>query len=555
MSFIVRRRLWLSGLAVLAALTCPVSAQTLTRGTGPRAAVPRTLADGGFCGPTEITHSATQDIVSGNSVTCVDPGSGFNFETHFARAFDLVSFGIDGAFAVCEVEVAVEAALSVAESQPLSVYLYWTESGAFPGGVLTPIGQATVIIPDQDQSYVIIPVTGTAPPGSELVVDVASADGSVELAGFLIGSNADGQTGPGYITAPSCGIVTPTDLADVVGGEDMHIVVNVRGDETDTALAADPLRVDAHTAAGVVSNLNGVFETGETVQVETSWSNPGDTAYALTGNATSFDGPPGPTYAIPAGTADYGMVAALATSNCFDATGGCFQLQITGARPAPHWDATLDESVTLTPLIAGLPAPSHAWTLHVGESFPDVPTDNLFYAFVETIFHNGVTGGCAAAPNYCPGDPALRKQMAVFVLRAKEGPQYVPPPATGVFNDVPMSDPFAPWIEELFDRGVVAGCGAPGGPNFCPNDPVLRQQMPVFLLRTLLDSSYTPPVCTGLFDDVPCPGLFSDWIEDLFIRGIAAGCGGSNFCPTNSNTRGQMAPFLTKTFGLTLYGP
>ena len=42
MSFIVRRRLWLSGLAVLAALNCPVSTHTVTRGTGPRAAVPRT---------------------------------------------------------------------------------------------------------------------------------------------------------------------------------------------------------------------------------------------------------------------------------------------------------------------------------------------------------------------------------------------------------------------------------------------------------------------------------------------------------------------------------
>jgi hypothetical protein len=553
---IVRRRFWLSGLTVLAALNCPVPAQTLSHGGRPHAVAIRSIPQGGSCGPTEITQSATQDIISENSITCVDPVSGFNFETHFARAFDLTSFGINGAFAVCEVEVAVEGALSVGGSQPLSVYLYWTESGAFPGGALTAIGQATVILPDQDQSYAVIPVTGTAPPGSELVVDVASVDGSLELAGFLIGSNSDGQTGPGYITAPACGIVTPTDLADPdIGAPDMHIVINVRGDETDTALAAAPVRVDAHAASGVVSNQNGVFETGETVQVETSWSNPGDTTYALTGSATSFDGPPGPSYAIPAATADYGMVAPLATSNCFDATGGCFHLQITGARPAPHWDATLDENVTLTPLAGGAPAPSHAWTLHVGESFPDVPTGHLFYAFVETIFHNGVTGGCAAAPNYCPGDSSLRKQMAVFVLKAKEGPLYTPPPAIGVFNDVPASDPFAPWIEELFHRGVVAGCNTPGGPNYCPNDPVLRQQMAVFLLRTLLGSGYTPPACASLFADVPCPGLFSNWIEDLANRGIGAGCGGGNFCPANPNTRGQMAPFLTKTFGLTLYGP
>jgi len=79
--------------------------------------------------------------------------------------------------------------------------------------------------------------------------------------------------------------------------------------------------------------------------------------------------------------------------------------------------------------------------------------------------------------------------------------------------------------------------------------------MAIFLLRTLLTSSYTPPACAGIFADVPCPGPFTNWIEDLSNRGIAAGCGGSNFCPTNPNTRGQMAPFLTKTFGLFLYGP
>jgi hypothetical protein len=545
----------LLGLAILVTFARLVPAQTLSHNPNPRAGRDREAPRGGSCGPTEITQSVSQAIISGNSIACADI-SGFTFETHYTRAFDLTSFGIAGAFAVCEVEVAVEAALSVAEIQPLTVALYWTESGAFPGGTLTPIGTTTVMIPDQDQSYVIVPVTGTAPPGSELVVDVASSDGTVDLAAFYIGSNAAGQTGPGYLTAPDCGIATPTDLADPpINRPNMHIVINVRGDEVVTAVAATPLRVDAHTASGVVSNLNGVFEAGETVQVETSWMNPGAASFSLTGLAQNFTGPGGPAYTISGGAADYGALAPLAASNCYDATGSCFGLQITGARPLQHWDTTFDESVSLGAAPIGGAPPSHTWTLHVGESFPDVLTSNQFYAFVETIFHNGVTGGCASAPNYCPGDAALRKQMAVFVLKSKEGSSYAPPPAVGVFNDVPASDPFAPWIEELFNRGVVAGCTAPGGPNYCPNNPVLRQQMSVFLLRTLLGSSYVPPLCTGIFGDVLCPGLFSDWIEDLFNRGIAAGCGGGDFCPTNPNTRGQMAAFLTNTFGLSLYRP
>ncbi len=179
--------------------------------------------------------------------------------------------------------------------------------------------------------------------------------------------------------------------------------------------------------------------------------------------------------------------------------------------------------------------------------FLDLPTGALFHDDVRTLVADGVTAGCGGG-NYCPNSPVLRKQMATFVLKAKYGSTYLPPPATGIFTDVPASDPFAPWIEALYHLGVVAGC-APG-PAYCPNDPVLRQQMPVFLLKTLLGSAYVPPPCTGIFGDVPCPSLFADWIEDLVDRGIAAGCGGGNFCPASPTTRGQMAPFLVKTFGL-----
>ncbi|MFY9552535.1 MAG: S-layer homology domain-containing protein [Thermoanaerobaculia bacterium] len=296
-------------------------------------------------------------------------------------------------------------------------------------------------------------------------------------------------------------------------------------------------------ALAVDASGNGILEPGELATLEPTWRNDSAVPISLTGDTSNFTGPPGPTYDNPDAAAAYGTVGAGASAKCTD----CYTVQVTAAsRPGAHWDATIDEA-------AG--AGAKTWTLHVGGSFPDVPTSHQFYGFIETIFHKGVTSGCASVPNYCPGDAALRKQMAVFVLKSKEGPAYTPPPAVGIFNDVPASDPFAPWIEELYHRGVVAGCNAPGGPNYCPNNPVLRQQMSVFLLKTLLGSSYVPPVCTGIFPDVTCPSLFADWIEDLFHRGITGGCGGGNYCPTNPNTRGQMAVFLTKTFSLVLYGP
>ena len=288
---------------------------------------------------------------------------------------------------------------------------------------------------------------------------------------------------------------------------------------------------------------NGVWEPGETVEVRPSWFNMTGSPVSFTGTLAALTGPAGATYAIPTFIADYGPIPAETSGACTI----CYSVSVTNpaSRPAVHWDATVHEG-----LAGGLF--SKHWELHIGGSFTDVPGSNPFYSYVETILHNAVTGGCTGT-TYCPSNPALRKQMAVFVLKAMFGPTYNPPSASGVFTDVPAADPFAPWIEDLYSRGIVAGCGP--GPTFCPDNPVNRQQMSVFLLRTLLGSGYAPPACTGVFADVPCSNNFAPWIEDLYSRHIAAGCGGNNFCPTNPTTRGQMAPFLSNTFGLKLYAP
>lgn len=50
------------------------------------------------------------------------------------------------------------------------------------------------------------------------------------------------------------------------------------------------------------------------------------------------------------------------------------------------------------------------------------------------------------------------------------------------FLDVPSDHPFYPFVEALSDSGITAGCG---GGNFCPNEPVTRGQMAVFLAKAL----------------------------------------------------------------------
>ena len=181
-------------------------------------------------------------------------------------------------------------------------------------------------------------------------------------------------------------------------------------------------------------------------------------------------------------------------------------------------------------------------------TFADVPPTHFAWRFVEGIYLVQITAGCAGDA-YCPDSATTRGQMAVFLLRGRFGPAYTPPPCTtATFIDVPCSHPFAPWIYDLVARQVTAGCG---GGSYCPDAPVTREQMAVFLLRTQEGPNYTPPPCTTpVFADVPCGSPFAIWVNELAARGIASGCGGGNYCPQSPVTRAQMAVFLVATFGL-----
>ena len=134
-------------------------------------------------------------------------------------------------------------------------------------------------------------------------------------------------------------------------------------------------------------------------------------------------------------------------------------------------------------------------------NFLDVSSSNTFYSYVTTLVRNAITVGIGGGL-YGVNDNTLRQQMAVFLLKGKFGLCYTPPPCTGVFNDVPCSSSFAPWIEALAGLGITGGCG---GGNYCPQNPVRRDQMAAFLLKTKYGSGYAPPPCTGVFPDVPAP--------------------------------------------------
>jgi hypothetical protein len=275
---------------------------------------------------------------------------------------------------------------------------------------------------------------------------------------------------------------------------------------------------------------------------------------------------PGPAPTVTAisptsGPADSGTGVVITGTNFVDgatvaiggvaATGVTFQEATTlnATTPATLSPGTLNDVAVTNP-------DTQSGTLTAGwfADFLDVPQADIFHGFVEKLVRNGITAGCAGG-NYCRDTAVTRAQMAVFLLKAKNSSSYAPPPCTGlVFIDVPcVGNPFDPWIEDLAGQNITGGCQA-APPMYCPGNPVNRQQMAVFLLKAKNGSSFDPPDCTGIFDDVPCtPGVgFPDWIEQLFADGVTGGCQVTPplYCPTNPNTRGQMAVFLVKNFDL-----
>jgi hypothetical protein len=213
---------------------------------------------------------------------------------------------------------------------------------------------------------------------------------------------------------------------------------------------------------------------------------------------------------------------------------------MTAKTPALTPGAAYDLVVTNTDGSAG--------TLEKGwvADFLDVESGNPFYIYVTTLVSNAITAGVGGGM-YGVDQPTLRQQMAVFLLKARHGLCYVPPPCSGVFSDVPCPSTFASWIEALAAEGITGGCGSG---NYCPTSPVRRDQMAVFLLKAEHGAGYAPPACAGIFTDVPCPSAFANWIERLAAENITGGCGGTNYCPASNNTRGQMAVFIVKTFHL-----
>lgn len=346
---------------------------------------------------------------------------------------------------------------------------------------------------------------------------------------------------------------------------------------TDRVIVRTPMVVPALVPATLAVDPagNSMLEPGETATVNPSWLNPPDSgpSYAVTSTSTSS------SLTVVSPNADYGTIADGQTSSCTT----CVVVTAPASRPSKHWDTQLTEAPLTTPAVAVDPK---EWSVHVGNSFTDVPSTSLFYRFIESLLHYGVTGGCSLTdPLYCPSDFVLRDQMAAFIARSIAGsdaavpstgtvgmtPYDCSPTGTSLFSDVPAGGQFCRHVHYIAARNVTAGCGISG--QFCPTDPTPRGQMAAFIARSLVapegdagvPANYTS-ASTGrtydcgdglanAFSDVTDSHLFCKQIHFVWARGVLDGFPDGTYGPAQNVTRDQMSKFLANAFNLAVYRP
>ena len=290
---------------------------------------------------------------------------------------------------------------------------------------------------------------------------------------------------------------------------------------------------------------NGIIDMDETVTLVSTLENIGaGMATAITGQLSTSA-----PIVIDQANASFPNIAAGSHQVCTN----CYRVTAPSAnRPATHWDFNITDNVFATNYG---PVP-YDYTYHVGESFSDVSVLTEYY--IEALLHSSITSGCTPG-TFCPANNVLRQQAAKFICLAMEketSGSCTTFSCTGIFVDVPASNPFCSYIEALYADGIVSGCQT-APLQYCPNNSTQRQAMAKLVcagMNSAQPASCIISSCNGIFTDVPSSNMFCPYIEALYNVGVIAGCQASPlmYCPNNNVQRQAMAKFLVLGFGLNL---
>jgi hypothetical protein len=111
------------------------------------------------------------------------------------------------------------------------------------------------------------------------------------------------------------------------------------------------------------------------------------------------------------------------------------------------------------------------------------------------------------------------------------------------FRDVPNWNAVSKSIYAIANQGITGGC-KPG--LFCPNQPITRAEVAVFLGKVMKGVSYQPATPDqARFHDIARDPR-NNWINLLLAEGIMSPCRQDAFCPDDKISRGTFAKLVLK---------
>lgn len=256
-----------------------------------------------------------------------------------------------------------------------------------------------------------------------------------------------------------------------------------------------------------------------------------DPPFAAVTNATFLDSPallPGTTYYWKVTTQPpEGLISSPVYS--FTTLGGCPSELLPSARKFSHLSNPFTVSVA-APAGCNWTAATNAaiWTTL------NSPTGSGPGSFPGSL---GANNGLARTATISSGSRAVKILQAGFPV--------------AVFGDVPAAAADFDYISLFYANGITAGCSL-NPLLYCPETPVTRAQMAVFMVYALNQAlgttlTFTP---TPFFNDVPDSNLYFRFVQRIKDLDITAGCSVNPplYCPDASITQGQMAVFMIRAW-------
>lgn len=188
-----------------------------------------------------LSQNVSSQIEAGVSPACLGSSSGTAANNYY-RVFDLAALGITTDFHVYSISFQIEHCHEFASSAGIDVTARIGTYADAPGETLsfsamTILQSASGHVPEvisQTQptpstpgGTVTVPFDVVVPAGQKMLVEVDAPDGNGDYA-FFMGANTAGETGIGYVLAPTCSIAVPTNISTLKGSP-VHLLLTVTG--------------------------------------------------------------------------------------------------------------------------------------------------------------------------------------------------------------------------------------------------------------------------------------------------------------------------------------